>query len=297
MFKNENLLKYIFTNYKFPQAICKEFNNNVLLHSTLKTHKLITNKVISENLRIKHLVLLTDNNIACSTSGSDGDRLCFFDSNYKCIHQVIEQLCEIRILALPNGLLASWSLNATIKIYSNAIGYPCIHVLNCKVLVFCLLWLPIGYLVAGCDSVIKIFRENNNFEELEGRYDVGVVASLVAIKDYKFASSSWDFIIKIWDYIEDKYNCVKVIGYKRDTYCTMLRLNEGNIVIHEKNLFRNIKTTYKLCNEDLECIETISFKYVIDFFIILSDDIVVAASGCYLRIFNNMKELKCLKYF
>jgi WD40 repeat protein len=234
MFKNENLIKYTFSHYKFPNRLrLTQIQNNLLLDVLFRLDSTIEHKFsITKQEELCCIASLPDGNFV---SGTKEGIITLWSDDYKFIkswsHEGGRGMFGMCIIVMLNGNLVAGALNG-LKIWSYKDNYRCIYSLTDHWLISCLLFLPNGDLVAGSFfSEIRVWDSHNEFKHVKEliktiRHSVN---SLILLDEKRFASASSDGKIRVWDY-SNGYKRIKTFDYgSKGVIHTLLLLKNGNV--------------------------------------------------------------------
>jgi WD40 repeat protein len=245
-FNNENILKLIFTSFAYSK--CKQLyndsSNKTIMHNILsccdfdKIYKSIgrsKTNLFEHTRSISSMILLPNGNIfALSVDGIfkewDND-ICI--RTLKADNRIYSSLA-----LLPDGVIASGDLEGNIIIWTDA-GDSFIEVKIIKETNYWnfdnLLLLSKGNLAFTAANsfsyrIIILDGSAMNYRILKRlNVHLGWITCLVNISNDKFASSSFDKTIKIWNSID--YDCVKTLEGHEDEVLSLLCIDKGDLLI------------------------------------------------------------------
>ena len=172
------------------------------------------------------------------------------------VHTLEGHSCAVQSFqVLPNGCLASGSLDKTIKIWDPSQGFKCIQTLQGhNHTVYSLQVLSNGCLAsASCDKTIKIWDPSQGFKCIQtwqGHSDA--VFSLQVLPNGCLASASHDNTIKIWD-PKQGFKCIQTLTEHSNNVWSLQVLSNGCLASASHD------NTIKIWdpNQGFKCIQTL----------------------------------------
>jgi WD40 repeat protein len=296
MFKNENLKKLIFKQFRFAERD----NMLAILKSTILLNIVVPLKlVVKEHQRLEE----HSNKVTCLINHTRGQiisasresiRLWEPDSldYYKCKQVIPTDSHHKALVSLGNDCFASCSFDSITFDFKILIwnGKSCTRVLDQETGVHFLLLLPNGLLLCD-DNELQLLNPEKGFElAYATRVSIGggVVKALLLSNGKLFASVWFDDSIMICD-INPEFKFIKKVN-DYDRVSCMVELPDGNIVTAGKK-------TIKVYDNDLNCIKDIKDPHPeqISSMVLVSDGLLVSASAGTIKIWDVYSGFKCLR--
>jgi WD40 repeat protein len=234
MFNKTDILKLIFTHYKWPERIIlrRVIKNTILYSASLTINSTLCEKAALHGHRSKAkcLILLPNGNIA---TGSFDHTIRIWDKfSYECLYTLTGHYYAIHSLAvLPNGNIISGSADLTLRAWDYSKGYSCINTgYRQSNTIHCLLVLSNDLFVSG-SSDLKVWDFNTLkcIKVLIGHWRA--ISCLILMQNGDFITSSWDLTIRIWE--PNGYECIKVI--KMESYPNSILNTAGGFMTGLEN--------------------------------------------------------------
>jgi WD40 repeat protein len=267
MYCNENILKLIITNFTLLKQLFDKINNKQLaafILGKLDYQKIFKSLGESKIILGEHtgwimdLTLLPNNKLA---SASRGQKLDFWDLNeYKCL-KTLKDDCDITSVATLPELKMAICTFMRIRIFSIN-KFECIKTLDLNEYKDFrnLLLLP-DKTLACCaylweNDQILIFDCNNDYSLIKQITLLTKVHRLINLSNNRFATSSKDSIIRIWDI--KGCHCIQELALPRGSGLTALVFVERDNLLLSGLCDDNFIKVWSL--ETYQCVKNVEIK-------------------------------------